>query len=598
MADKPITREEKYLAYLTGDYTGEIPKPITRKEKYLYELCLKGIGGEISPEEIKNAVNEYLENNPVKPGATAEQAQQIEQNKTDISSLKVETSSLKEDLGEFHDSYSEFVNADITIQNGYMDSSGNLTENASYKSAKVYPTTHRTYRAKGYMLGQLKWAVAYFCDSSGNVIGNTGIITESTQYDLVFTVPYNATYFVVNSRYEPDDINKNLSLQVRVNKEYAELNDFNELKNDVEDIESTCYEFVDAGAEIKNGYIQYNGQFIPNDSYECSMLTIDKYRDYKVSCLIIKESHMPIAYFFDENMKNIGNSGIVTATTTFTMEEIIVPTNAKYMSITGYISTGVHLEIYVRKPTTLYFKEEITNLKKLPLYGKNAIFLGDSITAQTPTSWRKTFIEKTGVNQVLCTAVYGAHLCDYKDTILDGTTFTGYGNTICNQVQRILNNPPTENIDIIMICAGTNDTGHELTELDGSVTQFINTSNQYIDVDTLDRTRFDGAMRWIAEKLWGLYPNANIFFATPIQGAQGIRASWYQLKLNSYITKVCQYLATPVINATAESGIYGRFENENANGKYLADGLHPNEDGKVKLGTYYASKVINYFSSK
>ena len=98
MADKPVTREEKYLAYLTGDYTGGIPKPITRKEKYLYELRLKGMGGEISPEEIKNAVNEYLEKNPVKPGATTEQAQQIEQNKTDIASLKTETGSLKEDL--------------------------------------------------------------------------------------------------------------------------------------------------------------------------------------------------------------------------------------------------------------------------------------------------------------------------------------------------------------------------------------------------------------------------------------------------------------------------------------------------------------------
>lgn len=92
MADKPVTREEKYLAYLTGDYTGELPKPITRKEKYLYELCLKGIGGEISPEEIKNAVNEYLEKNPVKPGATTEQAQQIEQNKTDVAALKEDLS--------------------------------------------------------------------------------------------------------------------------------------------------------------------------------------------------------------------------------------------------------------------------------------------------------------------------------------------------------------------------------------------------------------------------------------------------------------------------------------------------------------------------
>lgn len=100
MADKPITREEKYLAYLTGDYAGELPKPITRKEKYLYELCLKEIGGEISPEEIKNAVNDYLEKNPVKPGATTEQAQQIEQNKTDITSLKDKTNSLNEEKSD------------------------------------------------------------------------------------------------------------------------------------------------------------------------------------------------------------------------------------------------------------------------------------------------------------------------------------------------------------------------------------------------------------------------------------------------------------------------------------------------------------------
>lgn len=114
MADKPVTREEKYLAYLTGDYKGEIPKPITRKEKYLYELCLKGIGGEISPEEIKNAVNEYLEKNPVKPGATTEQAAQIEQNKTDIGSLK-------EDLGDIESKFEikteAFVNRCSIIRN-------------------------------------------------------------------------------------------------------------------------------------------------------------------------------------------------------------------------------------------------------------------------------------------------------------------------------------------------------------------------------------------------------------------------------------------------------------------------------------------------
>lgn len=47
---------------------------------------------------IQRLVTEYFEKNPVKPGATTEQAQQIEQNKTDIASLKTETGSLNKDL--------------------------------------------------------------------------------------------------------------------------------------------------------------------------------------------------------------------------------------------------------------------------------------------------------------------------------------------------------------------------------------------------------------------------------------------------------------------------------------------------------------------
>lgn len=56
--NKPITREEMYLAKLTGDYTVEIPKPITRKERYLYKLCIDGIGA--SKENIAEAVQTYL----------------------------------------------------------------------------------------------------------------------------------------------------------------------------------------------------------------------------------------------------------------------------------------------------------------------------------------------------------------------------------------------------------------------------------------------------------------------------------------------------------------------------------------------------------
>lgn len=149
MADKPITREEKYLAYLTGDYKGGLPKPITRKERYLYELCLKGMGGEISPEEIKNAVNEYLEKNPVKPGATTEQAQQIEQNKTDVASLKTETGSLKEDIGEKGTALTD-------IQKKVSDSNSN----------------------DGFLL----------CDLNGNIVGHIA------SFEVWNNEPYNKKY--------------------------------------------------------------------------------------------------------------------------------------------------------------------------------------------------------------------------------------------------------------------------------------------------------------------------------------------------------------------------------------------------------------------
>ena len=71
-----------------------------------------------SDAQIKEAVNDYLDKNPVTGGATAEQAQQIDKNKTDISNLsstvknKLDSSelttaidtalSLAKDSGEFN----------------------------------------------------------------------------------------------------------------------------------------------------------------------------------------------------------------------------------------------------------------------------------------------------------------------------------------------------------------------------------------------------------------------------------------------------------------------------------------------------------------
>ena len=180
MADNPVTREEKYLAYLTGDYKGEIPKPITRKEKYLYELCLKGIGGEISPEEIKAAVNEYLEKNPVKPGATTEQAQQIEQNKTDVASLKKETGSLKEDIDNVAFIGFQYLNSADGERNKYYTGYGNK-RNTSDSNYVAFPII--SLPAGKYYIQNLSDTFTFFDD--GTSIKNfSGYNAESKTLDL------------------------------------------------------------------------------------------------------------------------------------------------------------------------------------------------------------------------------------------------------------------------------------------------------------------------------------------------------------------------------------------------------------------------------
>lgn len=218
MADKPVTREEMYLAYLTGDYTGEIPKPITRKEKYLYELCLKGMGGEVSPEEIKSAVNEYLEKNPVKPGATTEQAQQIEQNKTDIGSLKEETSSLKEDLGDvtFEESgknLCDFIHplregAYINSNNGEINvnQSCNVTKFISVSEGEKYTISSDKYLSVIMCnSNKLSWNTAHTFEvvdmrSSESInasdLTNGYTFTASTPY-IILWYPISASYIQV-----------------------------------------------------------------------------------------------------------------------------------------------------------------------------------------------------------------------------------------------------------------------------------------------------------------------------------------------------------------------------------------------------------------
>lgn len=153
----------------------------------------------VSDEKIQSAVTDYLTVNPVLPGATTEQAQQIEQNKTDVASLKKETNSLKEDIDDcLKVKYLELKQDNlINIDNltvGICDSDGSFKDDTRYQRTDyefVKPnTTYSSWRMNWRnALGIIR--IAFFDKnkkfiSGGKDIGN------------IFTTPSDANYVILS----------------------------------------------------------------------------------------------------------------------------------------------------------------------------------------------------------------------------------------------------------------------------------------------------------------------------------------------------------------------------------------------------------------
>lgn len=152
----------------------------------------------VSDEKIQSAVTDYLTVNPVLPGATTEQAQQIEQNKTDVASLKEETGSLKEDFEkEIHSItngmiYIEPVNIfnKNEIEDGYRTVDGQLHTANNYKTSNYLKVGEgKTIYAS---FGSMRFIVAY--DSHKNVLPDKG----SSESVYSYSVPSGVAYIKIS----------------------------------------------------------------------------------------------------------------------------------------------------------------------------------------------------------------------------------------------------------------------------------------------------------------------------------------------------------------------------------------------------------------
>lgn len=252
------------------------------------------------------------------------------------------------------------------------------------------------------------------------------------------------------------------------------------------------------------------------------------------------------------------------------------------------------------------------------------LILGDSITAEN-YSWTNLFARLVNAEKLTNLAVAGAHWNDYyRDGIdvteidLSGNFDDGSGDTknnvIFNQVLRFAQKitPKGETIsfthpktgetftipsdkglgteeieipNIIIIACGINDATQVGESGVGDFNSIISqTWNEQ------KRQYLFSSIRWAVESLKILAPDARIFLATPLY------STYYTAEIvdtiRDAIIKMGKYAGCSNPINLSDAGISLLFENHQSNGKYLEDGLHPNNRGRLLLARYYAQNIM------
>lgn len=241
---------------------------------------------------------------------------------------------------------------------------------------------------------------------------------------------------------------------------------------------------------------------------------------------------------------------------------------------------------------------------------KRILFLGDSITALgiSERGWIKYFNEIIEPSHFVNVAVSGARLSNGQMVEFDGNPVflgdnTDYNqNVVLNQVEKILRakdkdnknhsyNHEFDDFDLIIIAAGTNDWFcKEKCDIDTIEEQFTK-DGVTLDLSDTNPHTWPGAMRRIYDALHCLYDNAKIYFCSPIQAAETKREYASILYKRNLMKSICDRISDVTFIDTFNCGICGAYEYDEANGRDLIDGLHPNPSGARKIGEYNARAV-------
>lgn len=256
------------------------------------------------------------------------------------------------------------------------------------------------------------------------------------------------------------------------------------------------------------------------------------------------------------------------------------------------------------------------------LYNKDFGCAGDSITAEPSgtNQWPYYVCTELGLlhkhNVAVGSSTYAFKKVTYNGVDYTPQTYTesgfaGYSTKSSSQVtsateaQQVANNCAKCHIeqfisevnnntypepDVFIFAYGTNDNPLNV----GSVEEAFSDTLANIDKFTLA-----GGMRYALEKITTAYPNCQCFVLNILQSAyEGYQSRPNQILKNNIIKGVADYFSIPVIDQYDNSGITRLYEVAGTQGRYLSDGLHPNNNGRKKQAEYIVRELKNKIITK
>ena len=594
---------------------------------------------------IQRLVTEYFEKNPVKPGATTEQAQQIEQNKTDIASLKTETGSLKEDLvveiksknlfneakllqntraGTFDRNVSGCISSDwinvqsgasYTISNpstspsafsiGFADDNGNTR--AYDKNPQVGGAVNNATVVIPDGFSKIRFG-AFSKDNAKKIIGcqlEEG--TFATDYVPFVIKKPNDTFF---SEYKSahDAMYNGNGYEVGNILAIKRIEDGKPVE--FEYVEEKEYQSADNSMITEHGKNLYNYK---NDTFgkyadetggqtlklrRSEFIPVEPDTDYFITGSLKKSFNI----IFAEFSGNTADSLIQRATILLPNLESNINVNVRGVKITTYSTTK-----YIRFSTTAV--ENNDALKDLmiikgtygieyepyyefakydplhpanPWRGKRLWVDGDSIThAYTSDFWQ--FNVAMALDMILDTSVVGLGNEGYAD----GWKGIG-GSTISNEAGK---NDPEHSI--VLRYMNYPDSGIDLVIIAAGTNDWAHGNTLLGDFDSLDNTTFNGALNILLPALKEKYPTIPVVMMTPIKRGIYKADNTLGLKLEDFVDALivkcrqygiycCDMYANCPIDPNITSMQNVLFTRTSADGS--KDLVHPGTEGHKVMG--------------